>query len=126
MAILKINYQADAYIQLLNAELTPDTFLTNVLNNTADKIIEHLTQYHSQHGDTCQIDYFELTESSYQPDQQSGKVVISYLIQYHYGCADITRSAKDHETWKFEIDADRDTLLLHMPEYEVRSTQDEF
>jgi hypothetical protein len=127
MAILKIVYQSDNYNQLLSEKLPLNTFVSDLLKgDNATAIIEHLTQYHSQNGDTCQINNFELTGVTYQPKQKTGKAEISYGIQYFYGCADVTREAKDHETWKFTIDEDSNTLLLHMPEYEVRSTHDEF
>lgn len=127
MAILKIVYQSDNYNQLLRDKLTLNTFVGDLLKgDAATVIIAHLTQYHSQNGDTCQIDNFQLTGASYQAEQRIGKAEISYHIQYFYGCADITREAKDHETWKFDIDETSNTLLLHMPEYEVRSTHDEF
>lgn len=120
MAVLKINFAAADYQQL-----PVDTFLSNALKGDASAaIIEHLTQYHSQNGDVCQINDFDIDSASLQNDNTKGTVVISYLIQYHYGCADITRSAKDHETWRFEIAGD--TLLLYIAEYDVRSTADEF
>ena len=127
MAILKIVYQSDNYNQLLLDELMLNTFISELLKgDAATAIIAHLTQYHSQNGDILQIDDFELSETFFSPDHTKGTVVVSYFIQYHYGCADITREAKDHETWKFGIDEGNNMLLLHMPEYEVRSTHDEF
>jgi hypothetical protein len=127
MTILKIVYQSNNYNQLLHDELRLNVFVGELLEGeVANAIIEHLTKYHSQNGDTCQINDFELTGSTYQPEHKTGKIEISYRIQYFYGCADITREAKDHETWKFDLDENSNTLLLHMPEYEVRSTHDEF
>lgn len=127
MAVLKIFYASADYEKAINGDLPLNTFLKQVLKGDASaQIIEHLTQYHSQNGDTCQIDDFDISNASINTDKNSGQVVINYLIQYHYGCADITRSAKDHETWRFDIDQATHTLLLYMPDYEVRSTADEF
>jgi cytolysin (calcineurin-like family phosphatase) len=127
MAILTIAYRNNAYHQVLNNELSLLSFLNSLLKgNDFTGIIEHLTQYHSQNGDTCQINDFELTNASYNAEHSTGRAEISYRIQYFYGCADITREANDHETWKFDIDEAGNTLSLHMPEYEVRSTHDEF
>jgi hypothetical protein len=127
MATLTIAYQKDNYAQLTGGKLPLLNFISNLLSaDTATPIIEHLTRYHSQNGDTCQINGFEVTAASYQSAQGAGKIQISYQINYFYGCADITREAKDHETWNFEVDESSNTILLHMPEYEVRSTHDEF
>ncbi|MES2808211.1 MAG: hypothetical protein V4619_06280 [Bacteroidota bacterium] len=127
MAILKITYPPAQHDQLIDAEINLTHFFSNLLiGDIASRIIDHLTKYHSQNGDTCYIDGFEVSNVLLQDNKKTGTVIISYAIQYHYGCADITRQAKDHETWRFEVDADNHSLLLHMPEYEVRSTADEF
>jgi hypothetical protein len=127
MAILKIVYQSASYNQLLRDQLQLNTFIGELLKgDVATAIIEHLTKYHSQNGDTCQINDFELTGATYQAEHKTGKIEISYRIQYFYGCADITREAKDHETWKFDIEPTTTIFLLYMPDYEVRSTHEEF
>jgi hypothetical protein len=127
MAILNISFSLADYKQLLAGDLDLSNFLKIILkDDTSGSILEHLTKYHSQNGDNCHINEFEVTSSSMHVNQTSGTVLISYLIQYHYGCADITRQAKDHETWRFDINKITNTLLLHMPDYEVRSTHDEF
>lgn len=128
MAVLKITLTPVQYHQLFSTNLNLQNFLSDLLksDSAAAKVIEHLTCYHSQNGDICQIDDFDIHEGLLQANHIAGTVVISYLIQYHYGCADITRQAKDHETWRFEIDREKQILSLHMPEYEVRSTADEF
>lgn len=125
MAVLKINYASADYAEVISDQSALNSFLSKILKSASPAIIEHLTRYHSQKGDTCHIDNFEVT-SSQQTDHTNGNVVISYVVQYVYACADITRQAKDHETWRFEINDDSNTLLLYMPEYEVRSTHDEF
>jgi len=126
MATLKITYQTDDYSYSLSDELS--SLLGNLLKTKISRnaILDHLTKYHSPDGGSIEINDFEVTGSSYDAEKKRGQVKISYRIYYFYGCADITKDAGDHETWNFDIDTKTNTLVVYMPEYEQRSTADEF
>ena len=126
MATLKITYQTHDYTHSLSDELS--SLLGNLLKAEIPRnaIIDHLTKYHSPDGGSIEINDFEVTGSSYDAEKKRGQVKISYRIYYFYGCADITKDAGDHETWNFDIDTKTNTLVVYMPEYEQRSTADEF
>lgn len=128
MATLRITYKTDDYIHSLSDVLPLSPFLSDLLKAepARNAIIDHLTKYHSPDGGSIEINDFEVTSSSYDAEKKRGQVKISYRIYYFYGCADITKDAGDHETWNFDIDTKTTTLLLYMPEYEQRSTADEF
>jgi len=128
MATLRITYQTKDYDLALSVELSLSPFLSKLLKaeNAGNSIIDHLTKYHSPDGGSIEINNFEVTGSSYDAEKKKGQVKISYRIYYFYGCADITKDAGDHETWNFDIDTRTNTLIVYMPEYEQRSTADEF
>jgi hypothetical protein len=128
MATLRLSYAQSDYDQVLSGEASMTIFLGKILKSEPafSKIIDHLSAYHRPDGGSIEINNFEITDASYNTETNKGQVKISYRIYYFYGCADITKDAGDHETWNFDIDTTGSTLILYMPEYEQRSTADEF
>lgn len=128
MATLRLSYPQSDYDQVLLGEVNVIMFLGKILKSEPafSKIIEHLSAYHSPDGGSIEINDFDVTSADYNTETSKGQVKINYRIYYFYGCADITKDAGDHETWNFDIDTTGSTLILYMPEYEQRSTADEF
>jgi hypothetical protein len=128
MATLRIPYSQSDYDRVLSAELTMPDLLGKLIKEEAafNKVISHLTDYHNADGGSIEINNFEVTGCTYSPENKKGQVKITYRIYYFYGCADITKDAGDHETWNFDMDITGNTLIVYMPEYDRRSTADEF
>jgi hypothetical protein len=128
MATLRLSYAQSDHDQVLSGGATTVAFLGKLLKNEPafSTIIDHLTAYHRPDGGSIEINDFNITSADYDTAKKKGQVKISYRIYYFYGCADITKDAGDHETWNFDIDTTGSTLILYMPEYEQRSTADEF
>ncbi|MFD2147406.1 hypothetical protein [Mucilaginibacter antarcticus] len=72
MAVLKINYPPVNYHHVIIGKMPLSAFLSDVLNiGTSVQIIEHLAKYHSQNGDTCQIDAFEISAADLHNDKKA-------------------------------------------------------
>ncbi|MBK0379295.1 hypothetical protein [Mucilaginibacter segetis] len=133
--ILEFDYEADVYEQFIQEEITLIAFLEDILKHQGfeefesgnkERILSILFDYHDDNGGAPEIDDFEIVDAFYDPNSLKGKVEIQYWIYFYYGCSDLNTEEDDYENWNFEIVPETCKLLLHIPEYEVRSTADEF
>lgn len=135
MAILKLDFEKEDYQKLLCNEMTVDKFLETILKEqgheefdegTKGQLLSYLFDYHSDKGGSIEIDDFEIVDSSYDRKTKMGMVELHYCINFFFGCADLNNDEDGYEKWQFQIDPKLSVLTLHIPEYENRSTADEF
>ncbi|NCD69152.1 hypothetical protein [Mucilaginibacter agri] len=127
MAVFKFGFDEKEYQRLQSGEINDKDFLNNVINTEANRksIIEQLLSYHEVEGG-IEVKGFDITEATYNPSTQNGKVTLTYTRNYFYTCSDIKKNYADKETWAFKIDADNRLLIIDAPDLEVLSPGDEF
>ena len=81
--------------------------------------------YHDSDGGAPEITDFEIVNVEYNYKSKTGKVEISYWVYRYYGCADLNTETDDYESWRFQIDAKNNLLVLNAIDYEPLSPGEE-
>lgn len=130
---MKFDTDNESIAALHNEQITPNTFLANILldNYNDDRgfntgIKSSLLAFHQGDGGSPVITKFDVESCSFDPKTSAGKVRLAYEISFTFGCADIHRTDKFAETCKFEIDINEEKLLLYITDHITRDTVEEF
>jgi hypothetical protein len=123
------------YEGLLNADITINEFLENVLNesdyddpdsgNRGDLISQLLRNY-SDEGGSPQIDDFSIYDASIDIKSGKGSFDVCFLVSYYFTCSDMDSHYDGTDNVKFILNPNDSSMTLNFQDYEVRTTKEEF
>ncbi len=135
MGKMKFRFEKESYRQLIDGEISALEFIKPILEEGSDyddpdggnrgQIINQLMSYHDSDAGAPEINDFDLIEVSFDYKKRTGKIEISYWIYRYYGCSDLNNEEDDYETWAFEINVKEKVVVVHAPDYEPLSPDEE-
>lgn len=129
MGVLNFNVSKDLIQRLHKGDLTADDLIKGVLDGDIANVTKLNTALLAFHADESayEVKAIELMpDVEYNHETLTGKVTFKYLVNFHFGCADIDRDESARETAAFEIDAEKQLLTIHIHDKISRDTIDEF
>jgi len=115
-------------IKAISVDFFNNLFFAEPENNkeAIEQIRTGLLAFHQQDGGSPEIHSFKITDSSFNPQTNSGKIKFGYEVFFTFGCADIHRSDICTETCTFKIEQEKHLLIIHLTDQITRDTVDEF
>jgi hypothetical protein len=117
--------------RLQKSTLTVADFLREYLldkqSTEFKQVCEQLQDYYKDEGGSPVVSEFDIVDEDCSFDGRSkGKVRLKYVVEYHFGCSDLSPVTPITETCDFSVDADNSILSILIPDKVVRDTNDEF
>jgi hypothetical protein len=132
MGLVKINLPTADYLMLINESITIGDILSDLFFDTGNynNILTELNNYHKDEDGAPIVPEFEIDDVVYDYVSKSGKVRLSYTVDFTFACADKQSTTRHTETSNFiintYIDSKCELLSLFIHDKISRDTYEEF
>ncbi|MEJ5960807.1 hypothetical protein [Pedobacter immunditicola] len=130
MEKIEMKLNSDEFNAILQNGSSIEDFLRSIFTNqdtgSSRLIGDQLLRYYSAEGGNPQIESFSLRAGKYDHVTKTGSVSFQFKVKFWLSCSSLEQEQSGQETIKFTVNADQTSITLVFPQFEERSTHDEF